>query len=73
MYREEIEPLIGNVKHDNKVTDSREEDSIKALTNFDQQIIRSSESHEGKLPTPSIEEEEVMAVQGMDAKHKHII
>lgn len=65
MDREEIKLLIGNKKHDNKVTDSREEDSIKALTNSDQQIIGSSESHEGK--------EEAMAVQGMDAKHKHII
>lgn len=73
MYREEIEPLIAKKKHDNKVTDSREEDSIKALTNSDQQSIGSSESHVGKLPTPSIEEEEAMAVQGMDAKHKHII
>lgn len=73
MYRKEIEPLIGDVKHDNKGTDSREEDEIKALTNSDQQIIGSSESHEGKLPTPSIEEVEAMSVQGMDAKHKNII
>lgn len=32
IYREETEPLIGNIKHDNKGTDSREEDKMKAIS-----------------------------------------
>lgn len=69
--------MIGDVNHDNKGTDSREEDEIKAIrkaiTHDDQQIIGSSESHGGKLLTPSIEEGKGIAVQGMNAKHKHKI
>lgn len=32
IYREETVPLIGDIKHDNKGTDSREEDVIKAIS-----------------------------------------
>lgn len=73
MSREEIEPLIGDVKPDNKSTDSREEDEIKAITHADHQTLGSSESHERKILSPSIEEGEGMTVQGMDEKHKHKI
>lgn len=68
--------MIGHVKHDNKGTASRGEDEIKAIIEaktHDQQIIGSSESHGGKLLTPSIEEGKGIAVQGMNAKHKHKI
>lgn len=70
---EEIEPLLGDGKYDSKGADSREKEEIKAITNVDQQIIRSSKSHEGKLPTPCTKGDEAMAVQGIDAKHKHEI
>lgn len=56
---EEIEPLLGDGKPDNKSTDGH-----------GQQIITSSESIEGQLPSTSLKEDNDMIVQGMDAKHK---
>lgn len=70
--KEEIEPLLGDGKHDNKSTDSREKEEIK-LINPGQQITRNSESHEGQSPTASLKEDDAMTVQGMDANHKHKI
>lgn len=60
MHREEeIEPLLGDGKPGNKSTDGH-----------GQQIITTSESIEGQLPSTSPKEDKVMIVQGMDAKHK---
>lgn len=60
MHREEeIEPLLGDGKPDNKSTDGH-----------GQQIITTSESIEGQLPSTSLKEDQGMMVQGMDAKHK---
>lgn len=60
MHREEeIEPLLGDGKPDNKSTDG-----------YGQQLITTSESIEGQLPSTFLKEDRVMIVQGMDAKHK---
>lgn len=60
MHREEeIEPLLGDGKPDDKST-----------YGHDQHIITTSESIEGQLPSTSLKEGKVMIVQGMDAKHK---
>lgn len=60
MHREEeIEPLLCDGKPDNKSTDGH-----------GQQIITTSESIEGQLPSTSLKEDQGMIVQDMDAKHK---
>lgn len=72
-HKEEIEALLDDGKHDNMCTDCRGKEGEKVITNADQQIIRSSESHGEKLPTPSIKGDEAVAVQGIYAKQKHKI
>lgn len=74
MHIDEVnKPLLGNGNHDNKGTYSREKEGKKAITNTDQQIIRSSESNKEELPTTSNEDDVAMVVKGIDAKHKHEI
>lgn len=70
-HKEEIKALLYDGKLDNLDTDCPERE--KVITNADQQITSVSESHEEKLPTPSIKEDEAVAVQGIYAKQKHKI
>lgn len=70
-HKEEHKRLLDDGKLDNSVTDYRERE--KVITNADQQITSVSESHEEKLPTPSIKGYEAVADQGIYAKQKHKI